>query len=213
MSLSILRIIHQIATSKIFDVAIFTFLTIQRRTLHHCTYEVVVKNGGFHISTIQTYSPLSTRDSLNVQFLCQPLQCQHNFGLVKGSGSRPENAHVRAADGTSDWERRNVRSVSGSARREKSRSRGRQSTPPWLMSGLPGRWKLWPFEPQRAFSASSSHPGPPWAGNPDRTAVGVNLCHTEISNQPYLNRWFQQPSSNPRAPRSVSWWTESDPYS
>lgn len=50
-------------------------------------------------------------------------------------------------------------------------SRCRQSPPRWWTSGLPGWWTRWLVELQRAFSASGSRPGPPWAGNPDRMAV------------------------------------------
>lgn len=51
--------------------------------------------------------------------------------------------------------------------------------PQLLMSDLLGPWIRWQVGLQRVFSASGSHPGPPWAGNPNRTAVTIkqNLSH------------------------------------
>lgn len=86
--------------TKIFDVAIFTFLMIQHWTLHHCACELIIKSRGFHNGTNQNYSPLLTRE-LNFQFLFEEPQCQHSLGWRKEA---VERAHVRAADRTSDWE-------------------------------------------------------------------------------------------------------------
>lgn len=153
-------------------------LLFSRSSLH---MRADYKKQGFpnrHNSKLQSTSDKGTELSISVWGTAVSAQ----FGLAKGSSG--ESTRQSSRQDVRLGKRRNVRSVSSSVRREEHGSRGRRSTPPWLMSGLPGWWKLWPFEQQRAFSASDSHPGPPWAGNPDWIAVSVILWDTEHQTNP-----------------------------
>lgn len=120
---------------------------------------------------LPTWKQFWKRNNLNFQFQCgeTPSSGELNKWVTvqfketerAGRGSRLQN------EKSEECEISPQRCQTGSTHSR----RCRQSPPRWWTSGLPGWWMHWRVELQRAFSASGSHPGPPWAGSPDRMAV------------------------------------------
>lgn len=95
---------------------------------------------------------------------CPTLQIVLGKHTEVESGSRKRAAGQNVKSGR--W--KEGRLLSWQRRREReSRAAGADKSPPrWPTTDLLGLSTRWRAERQRAFSASGSRPGPPWAGNP-----------------------------------------------